>query len=94
MGYGGGLPLCVGKTVGKHRKTSHGLEDLPVGNDIFGVHFGMNPLEKISLRGWPGGIIGQGRTHWVLKEAISAEDHVVIIDDIVRTEGLKMFKDV
>ncbi|CAL1135488.1 unnamed protein product [Cladocopium goreaui] len=27
----------------------------------------------------------QGRTHWVLKEAISAEDHVVIIDDIVRT---------
>ena len=38
--------------------------------------------------------IGQGRTHWVLKEAISAEDHVVIIDDIVRTEGLKMFKHV
>eukprot|EP00434_Breviolum_minutum_P036131 symbB.v1.2.032003.t1/scaffold3781.1/size50426/3 len=27
----------------------------------------------------------QGRTHWVLKEAISAEDQVIIIDDIVRT---------
>ncbi len=30
----------------------------------------------------------QGRTHWVLKEAISAEDQVIIIDDIVRTEIL------
>jgi len=27
----------------------------------------------------------QGRTYWVLKEAISAEDQVIIIDDIVRT---------
>jgi len=30
----------------------------------------------------------QGRTYWVLKEAISAEDQVIIIDDIVRTEVL------
>lgn len=33
------------------------------------------------------GLSSQGRTHWVLKEAISAEDHVVIIDDIVRTDA-------
>lgn len=27
----------------------------------------------------------QGRTHWVLKDAVSAADRVIVIDDIVRT---------